>query len=52
MRIRENITEEFSYVGPKSYDMPGKKLVFPENLRNVQKIFCIPGKSTICAENF
>ena len=31
MRIRENITEEFSYVAPKNYDMPGKNVVFPEN---------------------
>ena len=22
--------EEFSYAGPKSYDMPGKNLVFPK----------------------
>ena len=24
IKIHENITEEFSYVEPKSYDMPGK----------------------------
>jgi hypothetical protein len=31
IKIHENITEEFSYVGRKSYDIPGKNLVFPEN---------------------
>jgi hypothetical protein len=31
IKIHENITEEFSYVEPKSYDMPGKNVVFPEN---------------------
>jgi hypothetical protein len=56
MRIRETITEEFSYVGPKSHDMPGKNLVFPENwrkknfafqekVRNVQETFSISRKN-------
>jgi hypothetical protein len=60
MRIRENITEEFSHVGPKRYDMPGKNLVFPENCENrmsgkifafqekvryVRQIFSISGKN-------
>jgi hypothetical protein len=31
IKIHENITEEFSYVEPKSYDMPGKNVVVPEN---------------------
>ena len=37
IKIHENITEEFSYVEPKSYDIPGKNVVH----------FCIPGKITI-----
>jgi hypothetical protein len=49
IKIHENITEQFSYVEPKSYDMPGKNLVFAENWRYVRKNFCIPGKITICA---
>jgi hypothetical protein len=28
IKIHENITEEFSYVEPKSYDMPGKNVVY------------------------
>ena len=28
IKIHENITEEFSYVESKSYDMPGKNVVF------------------------
>jgi hypothetical protein len=39
IKIHENITEEFSYVEPKSYDMPGKKC-------------SISGKLTICPEQF
>ena len=31
IKIHEYITEEFSYVEPKSYNMPGKNVVFPEN---------------------
>jgi hypothetical protein len=31
IKIHENITEEFSYVEPKSYDMPGKNVVCPQN---------------------
>ena len=31
IKIHENITEEFAYVEPKSYDMRGKNVVFPEN---------------------
>jgi hypothetical protein len=49
IKIHENITEEFSYVEPKSYDMLGKNVVYPENWRYVRKIFCIPGKITMCA---
>jgi hypothetical protein len=30
IKIHENITKEFSYVGPKSYDMAGENVVFPE----------------------
>jgi hypothetical protein len=35
IKIHENITEEFSYVEPKSYDMSGKFFAFQEKLRYV-----------------
>ena len=36
IKIHENsITEEFSYVEPKSYDMSGKIFAFQEKLRYV-----------------
>ena len=46
IKIHENITEEFSYVEPKSYDMPGKNVVIPENWRYYMsgKIFAFQEK--------
>ena len=35
IKIHENITEKFSYVEPKSYDMSGQIFAFQEKLRYV-----------------
>ena len=42
-KIHENITEEFSYVEPKSYDMPGKCSISGKLMICPEK-FCIPEK--------
>ena len=44
IKIHENITEEFSYVEPKSYDMPGKNVVFPELDDMSRKMFAFQQK--------
>ena len=52
IKIYENTTEIFSYVGRKNYDMSGKIIVFPGKITVCAENFFIPGKITICAEKF